>query len=172
MSPHSPKEHDMTMFEELFALACSATLTMTVSADEKSGRLTVNVIPKPRQDAGEPALAQPLSLTATPQEFDAGFIEALRGYREVRQSLAQQAEATKEVIEAAKAASVKKASDATVKAGASKAAPAKPVTAPAVSASDSAADDEGEDDASQAAVAGAAPAAAATAGGESFDLFG
>ena len=44
----------MTMFEELFALACSATLTMTVSADEKSGRLTVNVIPKPRQDAGEP----------------------------------------------------------------------------------------------------------------------
>ena len=92
----------MTMFEELFALACSATLTMTVSADEKSGRLTVNVIPKPRQDAGEAALTQPLSLTATPQEFDAGFIEALRGYREVRQSLAQQAEATKEVIEAAR----------------------------------------------------------------------
>ena len=162
----------MTMFEELFALASSATLTMTVSADEKSGRLTVNVIPKPRQDAGEPGLTQPLSLTATPQEFDAGFIEALRGYREVRQSLAQQAEATKEVIEAAKAASVKKASDATVKAGASKAAPAKPVTAPAVSASGNEADDEGEDDASQAAVAGAAPAAAATAGGESFDLFG
>ena len=77
----------MTMFEELFALACSATLTMTVSADEKSGRLTVNVIPKPRQDAGEPALAQPLSLTATPQEFDTGFIEALCGYREVRRSL-------------------------------------------------------------------------------------
>ena len=91
------------MFEELFALACSATLTMTVSADEKSGRLTVNVIPKPRQDAGEPALAQPLSLTATPQEFDTGFIEALCGYREVRRSLAQQAKATKEVIEAAKA---------------------------------------------------------------------
>ena len=160
----------MTMFEELFALACSATLTMTVSADEKSGRLTVNVIPKPRQDAGEPGLTQPLSLTATPQEFDAGFIEALRGYREVRQSLAQQAEATKEVIEAAKAASVKKASDATVKAGASKSVPAKPVAAPTVSASDSVADDEEEDDASP--TAGAIPAAAATAGGESFDLFG
>lgn len=167
----------MTMFEELFALACSATLTMTVSADEKSGRLTVNVIPKPRQDAGEPGLTQPLSLTATPQEFDAGFIEALRGYREVRQSLAQQAEATKEVIEAtkevieaAKASSVKKASDATVKAGASKSAPAKPVTAPAVSASGGSADDEEEDAALQAA--GATPATAATAGGESFDLFG
>ena len=48
----------MTMFEELFALACSTTLTMTVSADEKSGRLTVNVIRRP-PDAAEPALAQP-----------------------------------------------------------------------------------------------------------------
>lgn len=159
----------MTMFEELFALACSATLTMTVSADEKSGRLTVNVIPKPRQDAGEAALAQPLSLTATPQEFDAGFIEALRGYREVRQSLAQQAEATKEVIEAAKAASVKKASEATVKAGATKAAAAKPATAPAATDSANAVDEE-DDDSSQAA--GATPATATTAGGDSFDLFG
>lgn len=34
----------MTMFEELFALACSTTLTMTVSADEKSGRLTTSRI--------------------------------------------------------------------------------------------------------------------------------
>ncbi len=161
----------MTMFEELFALACSATLTMAVSADEKSGRLTVNVIPKPRQDAGEPGLTQPLSLTATPQEFDAGFIEALRGYREVRQSLAQQAEATKEVIEAAKAASVKKASEATVKAGAAKSAPAKPATAPAVSASGNAADDEEEEGgAPEVTEAGAAPATAA--GGDSFDLFG
>ena len=118
----------MTMFEELFALACSATLTMTVSADEKSGRMTLNVIPKPKQDAGEAALSKPLSLTATPQEFDTGFIDALRGYREVRHSLAQQAEATKEVIEAAKAASVKKASDATTKAAAPKAATAKAPT--------------------------------------------
>lgn len=77
----------MTMFEELFALACSATLTMTVSADEQTGHLTVNVIPQRKPDAGETALAQPLSLTATLQEFDAGFIEALRGYREVRHSL-------------------------------------------------------------------------------------
>ena len=159
----------MTMFEELFALACSATLTMTVSVDEKSGRLTVNVIPKPRQDAGEAALTQPLSLTATPQEFDAGFIEALRGYREVRQSLAQQAEATKEVIEAAKAASVKKASDATVRAGASKAAAAKPAPSTTVPVSGDAVDDE-EDDAAQAATAGAATATAVSC--ESFDLFG
>lgn len=161
----------MTMFAELFALACSATLTMTVSADEKSGRLTVNVIPKPKQDAGEAALAQPLSLTATPAEFDAGFIEALRGYREVRHSLAQQAEATKEVIEAAKAASVQKASEATTKATTSKPASAKPV--PAATASPATDDDAeagegGKDGAPQAATAGAST----DGGGDSFDLFG
>lgn len=163
----------MTMFEELFALACSTTLTMTVSADEKSGRLTVNVIPKAKPDAAEPALAQPLSLTATPQEFDTGFIDALRGFREVRQSLAQQAEATKEVIEAAKAASVKKASDATTKAAAPKPTASKPAPTPTVAAPPSPApqdDDEGADGADgqpQAATAGAA-----TGDGESFDLFG
>lgn len=166
----------MTMFEELFSLACSATLTMTVSADEKSGRLTVNVIPKAKPDAGEPALAQPLSLTATPQEFDGGFIDALRGYREVRSSLAQQAEATKEVIEAAKAASVKKASDATTNAAkvSPKAAPAKPAPAPtsatpasAVVQTSGTADDDAED-----AQAPATAGAEAGGGGESYDLFG
>ncbi|WP_038205779.1 PRTRC system protein E [Xenophilus azovorans] len=166
----------MTMFEELFALACSATLTMTVSADEKSGRLTVNVIPKPKPDAGEPALAQPLSLTATPQEFDAGFIDALRGYREVRSSLAQQAEATMEVIEAAKAASVKKASDATTNAAraVAKPAPAKQVqaTAPASTASAAVQAQDAADDDAQDAQAPAMAGAEAGGGGESYDLFG
>jgi len=155
----------MTMFEELYALATSATLTMTVSADEKSGRLTVNVIPKPRKDAVEPALAQPLSLSATPQEFDTGFIEALRGYREVRHSLAQQAEATKEVIEAAKAASVKKASDATVKASATK--PAAVATKPAPVSEPLG--DVDDDDVLATQDAASAPVAA---GGGTYDLFG
>ncbi|ODS71933.1 MAG: PRTRC system protein E [Bordetella sp. SCN 67-23] len=161
----------MTIFEELFALACSAPLAMTVSADEKSGRLTINVIPKPKQDVGEPALAQPLSLTAAPHEFDAGFMEALQGYREVRQSLAQQAEATKEVIEAAKAASVRKAGDATAKALAPK--PAAVRSAPAAKASTATQprdDDEVDDDvtAPQAEAAGATTDDSV----ESFDLFG
>lgn len=98
----------MTMFEELYALATSTTLTMLLSADEKTGRMTINVIPKPKKD-DEPALTKALSLTATPAEFDAGFVEVLKGYREVRQSLAKQAEATQEVLQAAKAASAKKA---------------------------------------------------------------
>ena len=56
----------MTMFEELFALATSATLTMVLSADEKTGRMTINVIPKPKKDVDEAALTKALSLTATP----------------------------------------------------------------------------------------------------------
>nr|WP_297383512.1 PRTRC system protein E [uncultured Roseateles sp.] len=171
----------MTMFQELFALAASATLTMTVSADEAAGRMTINVIPKPRKDANEPALTQPLSLTATPQEFDAGFIAALSGYREVRQSLEQQAEATKVVLEAAKAASVKKASDATSKATA---APAKSVVAaskhppvppaahaPALNGDEP--DEPGESGGTPSEQgAGSAARASAAASGESYDLFG
>ena len=38
----------MTMFRELYALASAATLTMIVSADEKTGRLTVSVLPNPK----------------------------------------------------------------------------------------------------------------------------
>ena len=59
----------MTMFEELYALAASATLTMVISADDKSGRMTINVIPKPKKDVDEPALTKALSLTATPEEI-------------------------------------------------------------------------------------------------------
>lgn len=129
----------MTMFKELYALASAATLTMVVSADQKTGRLTVSVLPKPKEGMGEPGLTKDLTLTATPEEFDAGFVEALHGYRERRESLAQQAEATNKVLEAAKALSAKKATEATSKA--SKAGqPAKP-SAPAAKATGDEKDD-------------------------------
>ena len=157
----------MTMFEEMHALATGATLTMIVSADEKTGRMTVHVIPKPKKDVDELALTKALSLTATPQEFDAGFVEALRGYREVRHSLAEQAEATKEVLEAAKQASVKKAGDAASKAAkpAAAASSAPVATAPAMPVSSTTEDDETEDQAQ-------APAAAIAGGSAALDLFG
>ena len=44
----------MTMFKELYELATSAALTMVISADEKSGRMTINVVPKPKMDVDEP----------------------------------------------------------------------------------------------------------------------
>ncbi len=157
----------MTMFEELHALATGATLTMIVSADEKTGRMTVHVIPKPKKDVDEAALTKALSLTATPQEFDAGFVEALRGYREVRHSLAEQAEATKEVLEAAKQASVKRAGDAASKAArpAAAASSAPVATAPAIPVSTTTEDDETEDQAQ-------APAATIASGSAPLDLFG
>jgi PRTRC genetic system protein E len=156
----------MTMFEELNALATGATLTMIVSADEKTGRMTVHVIPKPKTDVDEPALTKALSLTATPAEFDVGFIEALRGYRECRQSLAEQTEATKEVLEAAKLASVRKAGEAAARA-ARPAAPARSTpaaTATAISVENDAADTDAEEE-------GSVPASTAV-GGPSLNLFG
>lgn len=166
----------MSMFEELFALAAGASLTLTISADAKSGQMTINVIPKPHKDADEPALTKALSLTATPQEFDDGFIAALRGYREVHRSLADQAEATKEVLEAARAASVKKAADASTKARADKpgGAPLPKPAAPAAAAAaastttDSAPDGDADDDLAQAGE----PRAPTSVTGEVADLFG
>ena len=117
----------MTMFTELYALATTATLSMVISADEKRGTLTISVMPKPKKDMGEPALTKDLTLTATPAEFDGGFVAALKGYREARAGLIEQAEATKEVLDAAKEAAAKKAAVATTKA--SKPA-AKPTAAP------------------------------------------
>lgn len=108
----------MSMFEELYQLALGATLTLTISADERSGKLTVNVIPKPKADHGEAALSTPLSLTATPAEFDGSFVSVLSGYRSEHRSLAEQAEATKDLLSAAKTASQNKARGAVAKASA------------------------------------------------------
>ena len=106
----------MTMFTELYALALHATLTMTVSADEKTGKLTINVIPKPRGDTNDAALSTPLALTAPPAEFDEGFVEALSGFRAGHVSLAKQARDTAELLAAATAASASKGTKAVAKA--------------------------------------------------------
>lgn len=157
----------MTMFQELFALTAGASLTLTISADHKAGRMTVNVIPRPNKDADEPALTKALSLTATPQEFDDGFVAALQDYREVRQSLADQVEATKEVLEAAKAASVKKAAEASTKTHADKPAPSAPKPAIATTGGATKANDDGDADAER----DEEPAPAKSIGGAT-DLFG
>lgn len=155
----------MTMFRELYALAMTATLTMIVSADEKTGKLTISVLPKPRKDMGEPALTKDLTLTASPEDFDAGFVAALQGYREVRDSLTEQAEATREVLEAAKTVSAKKATEAMTKASKSAAA-AQPAPSP------TAVDATGDEDEHGAADGAVDRQAATPAPGESLALFG
>ncbi len=159
----------MTMFKELYELAASAALTMVISADEKTGRMTINVIPKPKKDVDEPALTKALSLTATPDEFAAEFVGVLKGYREVRQSLATQAEATREVLQAAKAASAKKAGEAMTKAV--KPTPAAAATKAPVKAQADAPDDLGDDDPEEAGSTQAQAATTAT-DGAAYDLFG
>lgn len=160
----------MSMFEELFALASGASLALTISADAKSGRMTINVIPRPAKDGDDPALTKALSLTATPQEFDDGFIPALKGYRETRQSLADQVEATREVLEAAKAASVKKATEASTRARPDK--PAAPTPKAGTSNPSPAASTTSDPDTDDADASAGEPRAPAKAAGEVADLFG
>lgn len=155
----------MTMFRELYALAMTATLTMIVSADEKTAKLTISVLPKPKKDVGEPALTKDLTLTASPEDFDAGFVEALQGYREVRDSLTEQAEATREVLEAAKSISAKKATEAMTKAS-------KSVTAAQPAPSPTAVDATGDEDEHGAADGALDRQAVTPAPGESLALFG
>jgi hypothetical protein len=119
----------------------------------------------------------PLKLTATAEELDAGFVQALASYATRRTSLDEQVAATNEVLDAARAASVKKGAEAVTKAGA-KSAPrtaARPVADAGDAEHDD--DDDGEgsavDGASTPAPVGNEPKAATPMGGVGVpDLFG
>lgn len=100
-------------FEKLNQLALQCPLVLTVTADAGSGRMTVVITPKLDKSVSDGALRQPLTLTATPDEFDAEFFGALDKYRNARLSLQEQADATAEVLDAAKSAQVAKAAKAT-----------------------------------------------------------
>lgn len=132
----------MSMFNELYAIATTATLSMLISADEKTGKLTISVVPKPKKDLGEAALTKDLTLTATPEEFDSDFVTVLTGYREARQGLIEQAETTNEVLAAAKTASGKKAVEAVGKAAKQTAKPAPQSSTASDEDDDEAADDK------------------------------
>lgn len=157
------------MFHDLFKLSLKATIAMTVSADASTGLMTINVIPKPKEDLDEPALGAPLSLTATPDEFQADFINVLTGYRQQRESLTAQAELTSELLAAAKDASAKKGTTAVAKAAAVK--PAGKAKAAQVATADT--DDEGDNDESTTPPAGSNVSAVSDASAPSEpSLFG
>ena len=65
---------------------------------------------------GDAALTTPLSLTATPAELDAEFAATLRGVTDSHRSLAEQAEATRSILDAAKSTQSTKATKALAKA--------------------------------------------------------
>lgn len=92
----------MGMFTELYPLAATTRLAMLISADTERHVMTISVMPRPTQEATT-RTATDLTLTATPEDFDAGFIEALTGYRVKLMPLLEQAAATGRVIDAAHA---------------------------------------------------------------------
>eukprot|EP01034_Spumella_vulgaris_P032819 gene32819-40509_t len=82
----------MGMFTELYPLATSTRLAMLVTADAERGLMTISVMPSPKQDATV-KLTTDLTLTATPEEFDTGFVTALTSYRTELVPLLEQAAA-------------------------------------------------------------------------------
>lgn len=104
------------MFTELAALVRAnekVVVTLTMQGD----LMSVVVVPVIKK-AADAALTTPLVLSATPAELDEGFAQALASVTAARQSLAEQAEATKSILEAAKSSQSSKATKALVKAAA------------------------------------------------------
>ena len=98
----------MGLFTELYTLTNHTRLAMLISADTQRGLMTISVMP--RAASSTPSLpARDLTLTATPEEFDAGFVAALSGYRAKLIPLLEQAAASTQALEASPPASPKPA---------------------------------------------------------------
>ncbi|MFM0051426.1 PRTRC system protein E [Caballeronia grimmiae] len=113
---------------------------LTLSLQMKGDEMVVCVMPQ--GTAKDAAMLQPLALTATAAELEAGFIDALVAYTGAHASLAEQVAATTAILEAAKTTQVSKATKTLAK-GSSK--PALP--APGRSSTDADNDDDDSDDA-------------------------
>ncbi|WP_066732867.1 PRTRC system protein E [Cupriavidus sp. D384] len=102
------------MFTQLIPLVRASdkvVLTLTMQGD------TMSVVVMPViKDAADPALSRPLILSATPAELDAEFAAAVTSVTEAHRSLAEQAEATKSILDAATSAQSSKATKALAKA--------------------------------------------------------
>lgn len=79
------------MFTNLHELAKKATLMITVAA-EGDDQLRVNITAAPFDTKAKASLPQPLSLVATPAEFDADFTTALGTWQAPKRTLLQQAQ--------------------------------------------------------------------------------
>lgn len=95
------------MWQPIFELAKTTSMVLTITADERL--LTVTVNPTPASKEAPPALSQPLVLKATPEELDAGFVDALTTYGKAYATLKETVEASVAVMEEAKKASASKA---------------------------------------------------------------
>ncbi|CAG2159741.1 PRTRC system protein E [Cupriavidus numazuensis] len=102
------------MFSELVPLVRASekvVLTLTMQGD----MMSVVVVPVVKNPT-DGALATPLALSASPAELDAGFADAVSTVTDAHRSLAEQAEATKSILDAAKSTQSAKATKALIKA--------------------------------------------------------
>lgn len=143
------------MFEQLAKILAQKVDALSMTITAKDGLMTVVVIPKPATQAGadeddKSSLSLPLSLKGTPQELDAGLLEALEQYGAARGTLQDQIEATIKVIKAGTEKStskVSKALDAAAKrTGATPKSDAKPAAGSAKAGQEDGDDDENESD--------------------------
>jgi PRTRC genetic system protein E len=138
------------MFQQLEALVrSSGKVVMTLQA--AGDQLAVFVVP---QGAKDPALRQPLVLTATATELDEGFANALLTYAGSHKSLEEQVAITAAILDEAKKSEVGKAQKA-LQGGSKKAQPAP--------ASNSAADEDESEDEDEAQASDSTPASATVA---------
>ncbi|MGF6997410.1 PRTRC system protein E [Paraburkholderia sp. GAS32] len=140
------------MFQQLEALVRSAgKVVMTLQA--AGDQLAVFVVP---QGASDPALRQPLVLTATPAELDEGFAAALLTYTGSHKSLEEQVAVTAAILDEAKKSQVGKAQKA-LQGNSKKALPA-PASNGSAESEDSDEHDDAQASAPAPAVAPSAPA--------------
>lgn len=138
------------MFQQLEALVRSSgkvVMTLQASGDQ----LAVFVVP---QGATDPALRQPLVLTATATELDEGFANALLTYAGSHRSLEEQVAVTAAILDEATKSQVGKAQKA-LQGGSKKAQPAP--------ASSSEADEDRSEDEDEAQASDSTPASATDA---------
>ncbi|MBP0624774.1 MULTISPECIES: PRTRC system protein E [Cupriavidus] len=102
------------MFTELAPLV-RATDKVVLTLSMIGDAMTVVVMPVIK-NAADAALTTPLSLTATPAELDAEFAATVTAVTASHRSLAEQAEATKSILDAAKSTQASKATKALTKA--------------------------------------------------------
>ncbi|WP_455289354.1 PRTRC system protein E [Cupriavidus necator] len=121
------------MFTELAPLV-RASDKVVVTLSMQGDVMSVIVLPVIK-NAADAALTSPLVLSATPAELDAEFAAAVTSVSESHRSLAEQAEATKSILDAAKSTQSSKATKALAKAASLSA-----------SESESASDDDAESD--------------------------
>lgn len=87
----------MGLFSELFPLCREVHLTLLVSANTASGTMTISIMPRAKAGvAGNPL--KDLTMTSTPEEFDADFLPAFTGYRDTLLPVMAQAEAAKTAL--------------------------------------------------------------------------